>query len=823
MGLSADDFTNISGNFTNVRFVVTDGFLKITKREVEFTANSASKAYDGKALTDDGYRLTDGSLAENQNETVTVVGSQTLVGSSDNEITEVRIVAGGAVTRALGEDVTDNYAITTIKGTLTVTDGTENDPVDPGKVVTKTHEDAAYDLGETVTFTISVTNIYDTAKTITITELPGVAIEGADASKPNVLVVTNVPAGETITATATYTITWQDIANSFVNTVKAEFSDGKPFETTDTVTVVDPVYDYTMEKTAKVPEHESGMVKEGETIGYTIRVQNTGNQPLEEIRLTDTLNAAGTIANIRGAEYVQDGKVTIFTIRDLQPKQTITITYEYVVLEADKGKTISNAVVGPNPDPEKPGKEGDTETTVEDPKLEVNKEVKAITAADGTEKDVTAEAALNDIITYTVTVKNTGNVVLTDVHVADSLEGIKLAEGQSFEFRKLEAGETQTITYTYQVQEKDLGSMIVNKATATAKVPEDPEDKPQPKDEDEKEVPTEDRNPSLKVEKEVTSKAAAEDGRYIAGETITYKVTVTNNGNLTLKDVVLKDVLTRANGTTVLPDGWESDGQKIGEMAPGATRVFEYSHKVTEEDLGGVLKNAATASGEPKLPNPDPEKPEPKPEGEDEKEVPTENRKPSLKAEKKVTSKPAAEDGKYTVGETITYEVTVTNTGNLTLKNIHVQDIMTRPDGTQMIPSGLTNQVQTIEGLEPNASETLQYTHVVTEQDLGGELKNAVTVSGEPSVPKPNPDPDPEKPEPKPEDKTEETVITEDPTNCSIIVTKKLTNMMDEALVLDNAVFYVALFTDEGLTNRIGEVRKLTFGANQSTATAVFA
>ena len=56
-----------------------------------------------------------------------------------------------------------------------------------------------------------------------------------------------------------------------------------------TVTVVDPVYDYTMEKTAKVPEHESGMVREGETIGYTIRVQNTGNRPLEEIRITDTL------------------------------------------------------------------------------------------------------------------------------------------------------------------------------------------------------------------------------------------------------------------------------------------------------------------------------------------------------------------------------------------------------------------------------------------------------------------------------------------------------------------------------------------------------
>ena len=515
MELKAEDFQNINPNFTNVVFKVEDGALEITRRQVTFQADSGEKKYDGEELTVPTWKLADGTLADGQQEIAHVEGSQTLVGESENKITDLKIFANAASQEAEGseteaQDVTKNYSIILLAGLLKVTDGSEEDPVDPGQVVTKTHEDKTYDLDETVTFTINVKNIYDEAKTVRIIELPGVVIEGAPQETPNVLTVEKVPAGETVTATATYKITEADIANgSFVNTVKVEFEGGKPFENTDTVITVDPVRSYTLTKKSSASIHENGMFKAGETIHYTLTVTNTGNQTLENVEITDTLNAAGTISNIQGADSKQDGKVTIFTISSLAPKAEATITYDYVVQEADKGNTISNAAVGTpanpeDPDGEKPG--DNTDNPVENPKLEVKKDIVSITAADGTQKDKAGKADLNDIITYSVTVTNTGNVKLTNVKITDSLEGIQLAEGQSFDLGILEAGKAKTVTYTYQVKESDLGKSILNTATATGDVPENPADTPKPEGKDEKEVPTEDpANCSITVTKRLTN------------------------------------------------------------------------------------------------------------------------------------------------------------------------------------------------------------------------------------------------------------------------------------------------------------------------------
>ena len=515
MELKAEDFQNINPNFTNVVFKVEDGALEITRRQVTFQADSGEKKYDGEELAVPTWKLEDGTLADGQQEIAHVEGSQTLVGESENKITDLKIFANAASQKAEGseteaQDVTKNYSIILLAGLLKVTDGSEEDPVDPGQVVTKTHEDKTYDLDETVTFTINVKNIYDEAKTVRIIELPGVVIEGAPQETPNVLTVEKVPAGETVTATATYKITEADIANgSFVNTVKVEFEGGKPFENTDTVTTVDPVRSYTLTKKSSESTHENGMFKAGETIHYTLTVTNTGNQTLENVEITDTLNAAGTISNIQGADSKQDGKVTIFTISSLAPKAEATITYDYVVQEADKGNTISNAAVGTpakpeDPDGEKPG--DNTDNPVENPKLEVKKDIVSITAADGTQKDKAGKADLNDIITYSVTVTHTGNMKLTNVKITDSLEGIQLAEGQSFDLGILEAGEAKTVTYTYQVKESDLGKSILNTATATGDVPENPADTPKPEGKDEKEVPTEDpANCSITVTKRLTN------------------------------------------------------------------------------------------------------------------------------------------------------------------------------------------------------------------------------------------------------------------------------------------------------------------------------
>ena len=817
MELKAEDFQNINPNFTNVVFKVEDGALEITRRQVTFQADSGEKKYDGEELAVPTWKLEDGTLADGQQEIAHVEGSQTLVGESENKITDLKIFANAASQKAEGseteaQDVTKNYSIILLAGLLKVTDGSEEDPVDPGQVVTKTHEDKTYDLDETVTFTINVKNIYDEAKTVRIIELPGVVIEGAPQETPNVLTVEKVPAGETVTATATYKITEADIANgSFVNTVKVEFEGGKPFENTDTVTTVDPVRSYTLTKKSSESTHENGMFKAGETIHYTLTVTNTGNQTLENVEITDTLNAAGTISNIQGADSKQDGKVTIFTISSLAPKAEATIIYDYVVQEADKGNTISNAAVGTpanpeDPDGEKPG--DNTDNPVENPKLEVRKDIVSITAADGTQKDKAGKADLNDIITYSVTVTNTGNMKLTNVKITDSLEGIQLAEGQSFDLGILEAGEAKTVTYTYQVKESDLGKSILNTATATGKVPEDPEDAPKPEGKDEKEVPTEDSVRKYTIIK-TASASTHENGMFKAGETIHYTLTVTNTGNQTLENVEITDTLNAA-GTISNIQGADSkqDGKvtifTISSLAPKAEATIIYDYVVQEADKGNTISNAAV--GTPANPeDPDGEKPG------DNTDNPVEN--PKLEVRKDIVSITAADGtqkdkaGKADLNDIITYSVTVTNTGNMKLTNVKITDSL---EGIQLAEG----QSFDLGILEAGEAKTVTYTYQVKESDLGKSILNTATATGD--VPEDPAD------TPKPEGKDEKEVPTEDSANCSITVTKRLTNIQGELLAVRAADFYVTLFSDEAMTQKAADTKMIHFDENQGTSSVTF-
>ena len=114
MALTAEDFANISKNFANVKFVIVDGQLTINKMDLTITAASGEKIYDGTPLTDAGYDNTVLALGD-AIESVSVVGSQTFVGSSANVASDAKLV------NAAGEDVTANYDITYVDGTLTVT------------------------------------------------------------------------------------------------------------------------------------------------------------------------------------------------------------------------------------------------------------------------------------------------------------------------------------------------------------------------------------------------------------------------------------------------------------------------------------------------------------------------------------------------------------------------------------------------------------------------------------------------------------------------------------------------------------------------------
>ena len=320
VGIKADDFKNTNGNFTNVKFVVVDGKLTITPAPVTLQAPIQSKTYDGTPLeaTQFGHSYLEGVNFADDFASVILTGSQTLVGSSASLITEVIPEEGKQL---------KNYNFTFLPGTLTVTDGTGDDPVKPENVVTKTHipKDMGYNRGDEVTFTISVKNIYNEQKEVTLEEQPGVTFVDPQGAAIGTKATKTLEPGETWEIQATYTITSDDILEGvFRNTVTAIFGN-KSWTAEDTVTTAELDTTLNVTKTSDVPEGQKAAL--GQKITYTITVENAGNVPYTNVKVEDPLT-----------------KLTA-TIETLPVGETRTFTTEYVVTEADvlKGHVLNTA------------------------------------------------------------------------------------------------------------------------------------------------------------------------------------------------------------------------------------------------------------------------------------------------------------------------------------------------------------------------------------------------------------------------------------------------------------------------------------------------
>jgi len=98
--------------------------ITITRRSITVAAGSASKPYDGQALVSGEYSVISGSLAGSDTIVdVKTSGSVTEVGKAANTI------AGITIKNASGQDVTDNYEITTVDGTLEITPSSDNSKI----------------------------------------------------------------------------------------------------------------------------------------------------------------------------------------------------------------------------------------------------------------------------------------------------------------------------------------------------------------------------------------------------------------------------------------------------------------------------------------------------------------------------------------------------------------------------------------------------------------------------------------------------------------------------------------------------------------------
>ena len=262
--------------------------------------------------------------------------------------------------------------------------------------------------------------------------------------------------GETWTLTYQYTVTEEDLERGYVLnlvSVTDPQDPDNPKEDEEDVPL-DPKPGMTVEKTAK----ETSFSKVGEIIHYTVIVTNTGNVSIKNLIIEDTLVPFEDMTLVESK--IQDGH--------LQIGETWTLSYEYKVTQEDLDRgSVLNLVAAIDPDnPDKPVEDDEEVPGEKKPSMEIKKVAK--------EDKFTK---LGDIIHYTVVVKNTGNVTLTNLQIEDTLVAFKdmtLVESMTADGH-LEVGETWTLTYTYKVTQADVDKgYVLNKVIA--KSPEYPDD-----------------------------------------------------------------------------------------------------------------------------------------------------------------------------------------------------------------------------------------------------------------------------------------------------------------------------------------------------------
>ncbi len=369
----------------------------------------------------------------------------------------------------------------------------------------------------------------------------------------------------------------------------------------------------------------------GETITYTITVDNTGNIDLTNVVLDDVFAGGATLTSGDDGDNV------------LETNETWVYTADYVVTQADlnAGTALVN-VAGVDTDQTTRQTDDATTTVTQSPSLTIVKDA-----------DKAAVSTAGETITYTITVDNTGNIDLTNVVLDDVFAGgATLTSGDDGD-NVLETNETWVYTADYVVTQADLnaGTALVNVAGV---------DTDQTTRQTDDATTTVTQSPSLTIVKNVTG-----TGPYVLGSTIDYQVLVTNTGDLDLTNVDVTDTkLTNmdCDGTAGVPYTTQDLSIAVGGSL---TCVGSYTVVAGDLTTGSVTNVAGVTTNEVCTTA-----------GACTDTEITKVNNPALTLNKTATLNDGVvlPSGEVNAGDTITYAFEVANTGNVILTNVTVSD-----------------------------------------------------------------------------------------------------------------------------------------------------
>ena len=398
------------------------------------------------------------------------------------------------------------------------------------------------------------------------------------------------------------------------------------------------------------------------------------------------------------------------------------------------------------------------------------------------ENDLDSNNIVNvgDKVKFIITVKNTGNVTLTDIGYDDTfLDGSTPANLLSFDppnnprslefisadngtlaHGTLKAGETATYHAYYTITQEvyDSGE-ATNTVTFYGDIEgtdiqvEDVSDNGNDFDgntSDDVTRITMGSFPSAEIIKVQDVSDTNGDGVIGAGDTVDYTITIENTGNITLTwtDGDIIDTLSDESNTPIpsTPSVVWSDnnrGSPKGTIVEGETALFTLAYILTQSDVdGGILYNRVEAtldaSGDVRTYYFDHDNDE---NNDADGDGTLNNDALILNIEAKpdieITKTASPPSGVFEVGDNITYTVEIINTGNVTLDDIVFTDILTDGDGnTTDLSSALTlTQVNglsqtSLTNLGVGDTATYQAVYAVDQAAIdSGRVENMVSVT----------------------------------------------------------------------------------------------
>ncbi len=525
-------------------------------------------------------------------------------------------------------------------------------------------------VGQLVTYTLTATNSGNvTLHNVFVSDNPALTSFSCNPSLP---AASQAP-GSSIVCTGTHSITQADLnAGSFVDTASATSTEDNAPDASDTVLGIQNA-SLSLTKVAT----EANFNAPGVTLHYTLVATNTGNVSLTGVTITDAKLGALICTPSQPATLAPGSQLSCIG------------TYLTTQADVDAGKVdnIANAsgIFGTDPVVAAPAS-----ASVNAPNTSA---VLSLTKAD--DLNPAHYDHVGQVVTYTITASNSGNVPLHNVVVSDnpSLSGFGCTPSTP---ATLAVGASIECKGSHTITQSDLGAGSFTdtaSASSTEVTATDAQD-----------TVYSNQNATLSLTKSDNLNPTKFDH---VGQLVTYTLTATNSGNVTLHNVFVSDnpTLDAFNCIPALP----------ASLAPGASVVCTGTHSISQVDLdaGRFDDTASATSTEDNAPNAT--------------DTIFYNAYPVLSLTKTDSLNPTKFDH---VGQLVTYTLTATNETNITLHNVTISD-------APALDNFSCNPSIPASSLAPNATIVCTGIHSVTQgdQDAGSFMDTASADSNEITAP----------------------------------------------------------------------------------------